>query len=377
MKIDVTKYNEESIRFAPKEKKEAFWNRDISFSPKKLKDTLKERFYNNFLTLLKAGIDVQNTLEILSAEKKTNNYLKTIQQIKTQLIKGKTLSESIESTGEFSNYEVNSIKIGEETGHLLLILEQLNQFFYGKIKLKKLLIKAITYPLFILFITIGVLVFMLNYVVPMFKDVFARFDKELPALTQKILGLSEFLQHYFLYLLIGFIGVIIWFYFQRKKIWFRKIFSQISLRIPFFGGLIKQIYLARFYQFMYLLTNAKHNLVDSIRLVHAVIGFYPIEKALEKTEEDLRKGENLHISLSKSGFFDTRLITLIKVAENSNQLDSMFEKLSVQEQETLEIKTETMGSIIEPIMIIIIGILVAVILVAMYIPLFNLGTLLD
>lgn len=377
MKIDVSKYKEASEQIDSTVRKESIWNRDISLTKRKMNDKLKERFYNDFLTLLKAGIDVQNTLEILSTDKKNKNYLGIIKHIEKELIKGKTLSESMKSVGEFSKYEVNSIKIGEETGNLLLILEQLNQFFYGKIKLRKLLIKAISYPLFILLITIGVLIFMLNYVVPMFEDVFARFDKELPALTQNILTLSAFLQNYFLYIVLVSIAIVSWLYFQRKKLWFRKIFSQLSMKIPFFGGLIKQIYLARFYQFMYLLTNAKHNLVESVGLVREVIGFYPIEKALEKTEEDLRKGEFLHASLGKSGFFNTRLITLVKVAENSNQLDKMFEKLSIQEQENLEIKTETMGSIIEPMMIIIIGLLVAIILVAMYIPLFNLGNLLE
>jgi type IV pilus assembly protein PilC len=185
--------------------------------------------------------------------------------------------------------------------------------------------------------------------------------------------MSDFLQNYFFYLVLILFAIVSWFYFQRKKVWFRKVTSKIIIRIPFFGGLIKQIYLARFYQFMYLLTNAKHNLVQSVGLVKNVIGFYPIEMALDKTEEDLRKGEFLHSSLDKSGFFDTRLVTLVKVAENSNQLDKMFEKLSIQEQESLEIKTETMGSIIEPIMIILIGLLVVVILIAMYLPLFNLS----
>ena len=342
-----------------------------------MNDKLKDRFYSDFLTLLKAGIDVQHTLEILTSDKKNKKYLDVIVSIEKELVRGKTLSQSMNSTGHFTKYEVNSIKIGEETGNLLLILEQLSQFFQGKIKLRKLIIKALSYPSFIFLVSFLVVIFMLNYVVPMFEDVFVRFDKELPPLTLNILKLSDFIQNYIGYILLVLVIIVSWFYFQRNKLWFRRSFSAIILRIPFFGGLMKQIYLARFYQFMYLLTNAKHNLVDSVNLVKEVIGFYPIEKALEKTEEDLRKGEFLHTSLAKSNFFESRFLTLVRVAENSNQLDSMFEKLSSQEQENVELKTETMGSILEPTMIIVVGSFVALILIAMYVPLLNLGNLFE
>lgn len=376
MKIDLEKYKNSQKTVEEQSKSEPFWKRDISFSKKRLNDKLKERFYNDFLTLIKAGIDVQKTLNILSSDKKNKKYISVIQHIEKELIQGKTLSDSMKSSAEFSDYEINSIKIGEETGNFTLILEQLNQFFYGKIKLRKLLIKAISYPIFILVVAVGVIFFMLQYVVPMFENVFSQFDQELPELTQKILLLSELLQKYFLYIVVLLIVIISWVYSQRKKLWFRKISTNIVIRIPFFGGLIKQIYLARFYQFMYLLTNAKHNLVKSVGLVKNVIGFYPIEMALDKTENDLRKGEFLNTSLKKSGFFDTRLITLVEVAENSNQLDRMFEKLSIQEQESLEIKTQMMGSILEPLFIILVGVIVVAVLVAMYLPLFNLSNIL-
>ena len=331
MKIDTSKYSTTKVKFQ-KEKKTSFWNRDISFSKKKMSDKLKERFYGDFLTLLKAGVDVQNSLEILSEDNKNKHYLSVVTSIKTKLISGQSLSQSMHSIGDFSKYEINSIKIGEETGNLTIILKQLSDFFYGKFKLRKLLLKAISYPILVLVATFVVLMFMLNFIVPKFKDVFSKFDKDLPELTLRIVDASNFLQNNLFYILIVTILTSLWFYSQRNKTWFRSFFSNLTLRIPFVGNLIKQIYLVRFYQFMYLLTNAKHNLVESVGLVRDVIGYYPIEKALEKTEEDLRKGEFLHHSLKRSDFFDTRLITLIKVAENRLYFEGFtFEKVTDKE----------------------------------------------
>lgn len=375
MKLDTSKYKQDSNKEISKPDKTSIWQREISFSSSKLNDKLKERFYSDFLTLLKAGIDVQNALTILSTETSSKKYVSIIQQIEQDLTKGKTLSEAMSNSEEFTTYEINSIKIGEETGKLNMILEQLSKFYYGKIKLKRLMVKGMSYPVLILVSTIGVLVFMLNFVVPMFKDAFSQFDEELPQITLNILAASDWLKANFGYLFLVLLLIGIWFYLQRKKTWFRKFFSGVFIKIPFFGKLIKQIYLTRFYQFMFLLTNAKHNLVQSVTLVKDVIGFYPIEEALKKTEQDLKKGEFLHASLEKSDFFESRLITLVKVAENTNQLDAMFKKLSFQEQESLEIKTETIGTIIEPIMIILVGFLVVIILISMYLPLFNLGNL--
>ena len=371
MKIDVSQYQQQS-KSKKVDSKTSFWNKDISFSKFKLNDKSKEMFYSDFLILLKAGLDVQSSLEILSSEQKKKGYKETISSIESELVSGKTLSESLKKTSQFTPYEYMSVKIGEETGNLPMILEQLSSFYYGKIKIRRLFIKAITYPSFILLVTFGILIFMLNYVVPMFEDVFSQFDKELPALTQNVLNISEFLQTNLKYIFLGILIIIGILYLQKEKTWFRKSTSSIVLKIPFFGKLVKQIYLARFYQYMYLLTYSKHNLIESIQLIKDVISFYPIEVALEQVKEDLKKGEPLYLSLKKHTIFDSRLVTLVKVAESSNQLDKMFEKLSKQEQESLEIKTETMGSVIEPLMIIFIGILVGIILISMYLPLFNL-----
>lgn len=376
MKIDSSTYSKIN-NVSKEDSTTSFWKRDISFKRNKITDKLKERFYGDFLTLLSAGVDVRQTVEILSQNDKNNYYLEVLTQLKEKLVNGKTLSEAMASFSDFTSYEVNSVKIGEETGTLLVILKHLSEFYMGKIRLKKLLVKALSYPFLILIVTFGVLIFMLNFVVPKFQEMFEQSNKKLPEITQRVIELSDFFKANLFLIFIAIGILILTLYIFREKLWFRKYSSWILSKIPFLGKLIEEIYTVRFYQFMYLLTNAKHNLVDSINLVKQVIGYYPIENALRNTEQDLRTGESLHFSLEQSGFFDLRLITLIKVAESSNSLDTMFEKLAKQESENVEIKTQTFGSVIEPIFIIFVGLVVGILVISMYMPLLNIGTIID
>jgi type IV pilus assembly protein PilC len=138
-------------------------------------------------------------------------------------------------------------------------------------------------------------------------------------------------------------------------------------------NMISKIYLARFCQSMNLLISSKTPLVTAIELVKKMIGFYPIEISLEIMQEDIMKGQPLHISLSKFKIYNKRMVSLIKVAEEVNQLDTMFAKLAKQYTDEVEHETSILGSLIEPIMIIFLGLLVALILVAMYLPLFQMS----
>jgi len=145
------------------------------------------------------------------------------------------------------------------------------------------------------------------------------------------------------------------------------------LGMPIFGQLMKKIYLARTCQSLSLLLGSKTPLVAAITLVEEMIGFYPVETALREIKVDIMKGEAFHTGLSKYAIFDKRLVSLTKIAEETNQLDTTFDRLSQQYQEDIEYRTKLIGTIIEPLIIVIIGLVVGVIMVAMYMPMFNLS----
>lgn len=354
------------------EQKTSIFQREVRLG-KTFSDKAKESFYTEFSSLLESGIDIQRTLTILIEEQSNKRILEILQNILNDLVTGNSLADALKKTGHFTTYEYQSIRIGEETGRLQIILHHLANYFTNKVKLRRQLIGVFTYPSFVILITIGVLYFMLNSVVPMFEDVFKQFGQELPYLTKKIIGISKYFSTFLLYFTLILLGIVVYGYTQRKEPWFRKLTAQIALRIPIFGGLIEKVYLARMCQSMSLLLGAKTPLVSALELVEEMIGFYPLEDAISQIRKEIVKGESLHQGLAKFAIFDKRMVSLTKIAEEINQLDGTFERLSKQYQEDIEFKTKLIGTIIEPLIIVIIGLVVGVIMVSMYMPMFNLS----
>ncbi|KKP52755.1 MAG: general secretion pathway protein GspF, partial [Bacteroidetes bacterium RIFOXYA12_FULL_38_20] len=283
-------------------------------------------------------------------------------------------AESILKTGKFSAYEFHSLQIGEETGRVTEVLSELAKYFNKKIKQKRQLVSAFSYPVMTLFVAIAAVVFMMNFVVPMFMDIFKRFGGELPALTKLVVDTSRAFGQNIGWITFVIIAAVILMYTQRKQIWYRKAVSTIILKTPLFGDIINKVYLARFCQSMSLLISARTPIINAIELVRKMISFYPYEIALEKMQKDIMNGMSLHESMKQFPIFDKRTISLIKVAEEVNKLDSVFERLNKQYSEEVEHRVGVMSSFLEPVMIIFVGLFVAIILVSMYLPMFKLST---
>jgi type IV pilus assembly protein PilC len=168
--------------------------------------------------------------------------------------------------------------------------------------------------------------------------------------------------------------IIAFFYRSRSKDWFRKYHYYFLRSIPFIGVVLIKIQLARFCTSMALLTAAKVPLVRAIQLVKQMIVFYPLKESLKNIENDIMAGKHLHDSLSAFSIYDRRMIALIKVGEEVNQLDQFFQKLATAYSEEAEYKTQLLSTFLEPIIIIFLGFVVGFILVAMYLPMFQLST---
>ena len=348
-----------------------WYHRDIEIGTKGLKSKDKEALYSELAVLLNAGLDIQSSLELIEDNFRKKSKKLIIQKIRNFIIEGSAFSEAIKSVGNFSNYEIYSIQIGEETGQLLQVLNQLSDYYAKNRKYKQLLTSAMAYPSFVIGFALLVTFFLLKYLVPLFSDVYKKFDGELPMITQKIISLSDWTSKYGLYVFLGFglVGFII--YKVRKKVWVRSTGAKILLNIPVIGPVFHLIYLSRFCQSMHLLLRAKVPILKAVNLVKLMVDFYPIEKSLAFTQQQILQGSPLNKALSKFSFYPKQFIALIKVGEESSTVDNMFEKLAAQYSETAEQKTAMIGSLLEPILIICLGALVAIVLVAMYMPLFQ------
>lgn len=343
---------------------------------RKISDKKKAFIYKDLAILLKAGIDFKTSLTIIKDQQKNKKDKKLLEYLLENVVKGKPLYETMHMSENFSDYEVFSVKIGEETHMLGAILEELQKYFERKVKLRKQVLSILAYPAFIMILTFATLYFMLTYVVPLFESVFNQFNKELPKLTKTIIYFSENIDLYFIVFILVVLISMVFYYALRTKESFKNIKSKIILKLPFFGKLIREIYLARFCQAMALLMVSKTSLLEALSLVKQMINFYPVTKALEKVETDIYKGNSLGESLSKFKIFDNNMISMIKVAEQINQLDTMFLKLSKHYEEEVDYKTKIIGTIIEPVLILIIGGIVGIIMISMYAPMFDFSEIL-
>jgi type IV pilus assembly protein PilC len=338
-----------------------------------LKEKYKEAFYYEMGTLIQAGVDVKNSLDIISSSIKDKNYLQIITQLKENLIAGASFSDAMQQSKQFNEYEISCIRIGEETGRMEEIVVELSKFYGKKIKNKRKLISSLSYPIIVLTTAFGAVFFMLQVVVPMFADVFKQFGGQLPWLTQQVVKLSDLFKAYTIWILLSIALVYgVLFYFRKKEI-LRKIKSRLLLKMPIFGDLFHKIYLARFCSSMSLLVGNSVPLVRSISMVKNMISFYPFEQALKKVEQDIIDGKAFHQSLAQFDIFPNKLVQLIKVGEEVNQMGNLLKKVSEQYNEEVEFKVQTVSGMIEPLLIIFLGVIVGVILVAMYLPMFQIS----
>ncbi|WP_298760622.1 type II secretion system F family protein [uncultured Psychroserpens sp.] len=354
---------------------ESILNKEIMVLKKPFSNKIKEAFYGELSILLNAGITLKQALELIVNSQKNKKTTSILEDILKRIVNGESFSEAISNYKDFSDYEFHSIKIGEETGTIPKIAEQLGEFYSKKNEQRRQLINALTYPIIILSTAILVVVFMLQFVVPMFQDIFKQQNVELPAITQFVVNLSNMIRDYGWLILMFIFAFIIVNLLVRKKIWYKRIKDNIVIKIPFVGKFLKTVYLSQFTQSMMLLTASKVPIVDSVNLVKKMIDFQPLTRSLDEVEKQIVQGQSLSVSLEKHELFDDRMITLVKVSEETNQTEYIFTKLNTLYNTKVQNSSKMLSTLLEPFIIIFIGVFVGFILIAMYLPMFKLSSI--
>lgn len=354
---------------------ESLLKKEIMVLKKPFSNKIKEDFYSELSVLLNAGITLKQALELIVDSQKNKKSKAILEAILKAIIEGQSFSEVIKTYNEFSEYEYHSIRIGEETGTIAKITQQLSEFYLKKNEQRRQLINALTYPAIILSTAILVLTFMLQFVVPMFQDIFKQNNVELPSITLFVVSLSNGLQNNGLLIILTIVALIIFNMLAKKKVWYKRVKDRLLLKIPFIGKFLKTVYLSQFTQSMMLLTASKVPIVDSIKLVKKMIDFHPLTNALEDVEIEIMQGKSLSDSLKKHKLFDNRMITLVKVSEETNQTEYIFEKLNTLYNTKVQNSAKMLSTLLEPFIIIFIGLFVGFILIAMYLPMFKLSSI--
>lgn len=353
--------------------KESIWSRDINLFSKVINDKKKEEFYSELAMLLKSGFDLRSSLEIFCDSQDKKEVKKIFKSILNQVISGSSISDAILETKLFSDYEIYSIQIGEESSEITAIFKELSIFYQRKLKQKKQLVGAFTYPIMIFSTALIAVIFMMNFIVPLFADSFSRFGGELPALTLYIIKISDLLKDYGWIIMLSSVILVVVIYRIVHVKTVKNYLSTLVLKLPIVGSFVREFYLARFCQSMRLMISSQTPLVRALNLVGRMVEFYPLQIAFVKLEQDLINGVSLYEAMGEFPIFDRKMVSLVKIGSSTNNLADVFQKLYDQYTEELDHKSEIMGSLMEPFLLVFVGGFVAVILVAMYLPMFKLG----
>ncbi len=352
-----------------------FLNKEITLFGNSFTNKSKEQFYAELSLLLNSGVNLKASLDLIAEMQSKKKDKTLIEEISNEIVSGSSLSEALQKNKNFTPYEHQAIKIGEHTGQLNKITNDLREYFNRKNELKRQLITSLSYPIIVLITACIVVFFMLNYVVPMFVDIFRQNQVDLPYITEVIITLSNFVTKNGLLIAFVFLGFILGIRLISKKDWYYKATGILQLKIPIMGKYIKKIYLIQFTQAMALLTNAKIPVVSGIGLVSNMIKFYPLESTLKEIEIDIIQGDKLSNAFAKHSFYDKKMLALLKVAEETNQTEYIFQKLYDQYSTEVKYQGQIISSSLNFLLTLVVGIIVGVILIAMYLPMFKLSSI--
>jgi type II secretory pathway component PulF len=355
--------------------KESIWEKELYSFSSVFSKKQKEIFYTELSILLESGVHLKESLELIFQGIKKKKEKAIVQSVIDLLVLGKDLGTAFKEQTVFTPYEIQSIVIGEETGQLPAVINGLADFFKRYNSQKKELIGALTYPLIVMSTAVLVVIFMLKFVVPIFEDLFKRNQIELPWVTRVVLNISAFMENYFWYIAATLFLVLLSYKQLKKNERWQKFSGNLILKIPYINTLVLQTHLSRFINAMSLLSKAKLNITRSLELCKEMIGFYPLNTALTQIKDDLIKGDSQSAAFKKHPrLFDNKLIAMIQVAEQTNQDELVYEKLKVRYDDILQQQTKTFTSIINPILTLLVGLIVGFILVALYLPMFRLSS---
>jgi type IV pilus assembly protein PilC len=338
----------------------------------KLKDLVV--FTRQFATMIDAGLPLVQCLEILSSQQDNPTFKDVLKKVKEDVEAGSTFAEALEKHPKaFNELYVNLVAAGEVGGILDTILNRLAVYIEKAQKLRKQVKSAMTYPATIVGIALVVIAVILIFVIPAFESMFADFGGALPVPTQIVINLSNFIQNYFI-LIVAAIFILI---FVCKKIYNtkkgREIIDDWSLKLPIFGILIRKVAVAKFASTMATMISSGVPILDGLEIVRKTAGNKTIEKAIANVRTSISEGKTIAEPLTASGVFPAMVCQMIAVGEQAGALDTMLSKIADFYDDEVDESVNALTSMMEPLLMLFLGVTVGGLVIAMYLPIFKLA----
>jgi type IV pilus assembly protein PilC len=324
--------------------------------------------------MVDAGLPLVQCLDILGKQADNKTFGDIILQVKNNIEIGGDLSDSMRKHPKvFDELFTNLVEAGETGGILDVILKRLAEYIEKAEALKKRVKSAMVYPAVIITVAVGVVAFLMVFVIPAFATMFEGAGQDLPGPTKVVLMVSDFFRTKWSYMLIGGAAI----YFLFKKIYAtdkgRIEIDRIALKLPVVGVLIRKVSVAKFTRTLGTLVASGVPIIEALDICARTSGNKIIELAVVKTIESIKEGESISAPLAREDVFPPMVIQMIDVGENSGSLDSMLMKIADFYDEEVDAAVSALTSLLEPMLMVFLGILVGFIVVAMYLPIFKLG----
>jgi len=349
-------------------------NLELRFlSPKTVGSKTLSIFTRQLAVLIDAGLPLLKSLRVLEQQQKPGPLRDALAGMSQAVESGSTFSEGLANYPRiFNKLFVNMVKAGEAGGVLEIVLNRLAEFVEKSQRLKSKVKAAMIYPAVVMTVALGVLIFLMTYVVPRFAKIFLDFEKELPALTTMLIGVSDFLVHRWYIFLAGIAGIYILFRIIKSTEQGKMALDTAKLNLPVFGILVRKSAVARFSRTLGTLVTSGVPILQALNIVRETSGNEVISKAVGNVHDSIREGESIAGPLRETKVFLPMVVSMIEVGEETGKLPEMLMKIADVYDNDVDNAVAGITSIIEPILIVCLAFIVGTIVIALFLPLISL-----
>lgn len=334
-------------------------------------------FTKKFSSMISAGLAIVPALNMLKVQSESPAMMNIIDHILSKVNEGVPLSAALrEHPDLFDTVYVSLVEAGESSGGLDIFLKKISDNIQKRVKITRALKSAMSYPLILLSVAVIVIAIMMIYVVPVFADIFASSGQELPGPTKIVMSLSNFFKSYYMLVIVGLIvgGAKLFKSKMNSDEEFKVAVDRKMLSMPLIGKMIRNSVMARFSEVLSNLIAGGVNLIEAIEISKSSISNFYIRKCLGQIQRQINAGEPIAKSLRDTGAFPETFCGFVEVGEETGRLNDMLSTVSLFYEDEFDDSVATFSQMLEPIMIVFLGIVIGFILVAMYMPIFNMGS---
>ncbi len=334
-------------------------------------------FSRQLATMMSSGVPLVQSFDIISQGVDNPNMKKLLTTIKSDVEAGATLHEALEKHPLlFDELFCNLVRAGEQAGILETLLNKIANYKERIEELKGKIKKALFYPTAIMVVALVVTAILLVYVVPQFEDLFKNFGGALPAFTQMIINLSEFMQNWW-WVIFGAVGGVVALLIQakRRSKKFNHALDRMVLKLPIIGSIVNKAAIARYARTLSTMFAAGVPLVEAMNSVAGAAGNSVYSEAIMRMRDDIATGRQLQLAMRDAGLFPAMVVQMVAIGEESGNIDAMLGKVADFYEEEVNNDVDSMSSLLEPLIMAVLGVLVGGLVVAMYLPIFKLGAI--